>query len=151
MKATTLRRLRQLHLYVAVFFAPAIIFFGFSGIVQTYGLHETRGTPGWVKVMASLHQHQRLHRPERPERPKPATAPASDHDRPVGGDHDAPPPGGYTVGMAGLKLFTGLMGLGLVTASLLGIAVALGTRSTRRVSIVMLVVGLLLPVALILA
>ena len=149
MKATTLRRLRQFHLYVAVFFAPAIIFFAFSGMLQTYGFHEARGAPGWIKVMASLHQHQRLHRPERP-RPAGA-APVGDHDRARGGDHDGPPPGGFSIGMAALKLFTGLMGLGLVIASALGIAVALGTRSTCRVSTVMLVLGLVLPVALILA
>lgn len=150
MKATTLRRLRQLHLYVAVFLAPAIIFFAFSGTLQTFGLHETANTPAWLKVMSSLHQHQRLHRPERL---RPAGAPATkpDTDHPRGGDHDAPPPGGYTVGMAGLKIFTGLLGLGLVIASLLGIAVAVGTRSTRRVSIAMLSLGLVLPVALILA
>lgn len=149
MKATTLGRLRRLHLYVAVFFAPAIVFFGFSGIVQTFGLHETRGTPAWVEAMASLHQHQRLPRPE----PATGAAPAADHEADHDGDHDgdhAPPPGGYTVGMVGLKLFTGLTGLGLVIASLLGIAVALGTPSTRRVSAAMLIVGLVLPVAFIL-
>ena len=145
MKATSLRTLRQLHLYVAVFFAPAIIFFAFSGMLQTYGFHEARGghgePPAWIRVIASLHQHQRLHRPERP---RPAMAPAAGERRPDG------PPRQEGASTAGLKLFTGLMGLGLVVASLLGIAVALGTRSTRRVSVAMLVAGLVLPVALIL-
>lgn len=156
MKATTMRRLRQLHLYAAVFFAPAIIFFGFSGILQTYGFHETKTAPGWIKVIASLHQHQRLHRPERPKPAGPALTAVADHDHPDhdrarGGDHDAPAPAVYSVGLVGLKLFTGLMGLGLVIASALGIAIALGTRSTRRVSSVMLVLGLVLPAAFVLA
>ncbi|WP_174292598.1 hypothetical protein [Sphingomonas bacterium] len=158
MTAANLRRLRQLHLYFAVFFAPAIVFFSFSGVLQTYGFHEARGgrgePPAWIKIIASLHQHQRLHRPERPRPAGPALTAAGDHDHPRGGgggdDHARPPGGGNGIGLIGLKLFTGLMGVGLIVASLLGIVIALATRSTRRVSVVMLVLGTLLPVALIL-
>ena len=153
MNPIMLRRLRQFHLYVAVFFAPAIIFFAFSGILQTDGFHEARGgaaqPPAWIKVIASLHQHQRLRRPERPRPPvaTPGIQPGGRDAGPQRGRDAAPPKeAGSTTA---LMLFTALMGFGLVVASLLGIAVALGTRSTRRVSIAMLVVGLLLPVALI--
>ena len=145
MTAATLRRLRQVHLYLAVFFAPAIIFFAFSGMLQTYGFHEARGggePPAWIRAIASLHQHQRLHRPERP---KPAPAPGA-----PAAARDAGPARQEGTSTAALKLFTGLMGLGLVVTSLLGIGIALGTRSTRRVSAAMLVAGLALPVVLIL-
>ena len=36
-----MKSLRQLHLYLGVFFAPLIAFFAFTGILQTYDLHET--------------------------------------------------------------------------------------------------------------
>ena len=39
--AKTLQLLRQIHLYLGVFTAPAILFFALSGVLQTFGLHET--------------------------------------------------------------------------------------------------------------
>jgi hypothetical protein len=39
-----LKQVRQLHLYLGVFFAPSIIFFALTGSLQLVGLHE--GHPG---------------------------------------------------------------------------------------------------------
>jgi hypothetical protein len=47
-------------------------------------------------------------------------------------------------------VFVGLMGIGLIASSLLGVAIALSIWSMRRVSLVMLALGTLLPMALLL-
>ena len=64
--------LRQLHLYLGCFFAPLIAFFAFTGLLQTYGLHEAPKNapqpPAWIKSLAMVHKHQNLARNE------PATA-----------------------------------------------------------------------------
>lgn len=56
---------RQIHRYLSVFFTPAILFFSFSGALQTFHLHESaqRGAPppvAWIAEMASLHKDQHL-------------------------------------------------------------------------------------------
>jgi hypothetical protein len=68
---------RKIHLYVGVFTAPALLFFSFTGAMQTFNLHET--TPGssytppkWVVALGQLHKKQTTVVPAR--KPKPASA-----------------------------------------------------------------------------
>jgi hypothetical protein len=73
-----LRLARLLHLYFGVFTAPALLFFAFTGALQTFSLHETtQGSsykpPAWVTSLAQLHKKQTLEVPVR--RPKPESAP----------------------------------------------------------------------------
>ena len=37
------RLLRKIHLYVSVFFAPLLLFYGLTGAIQVLHLHEARG------------------------------------------------------------------------------------------------------------
>jgi hypothetical protein len=58
-----LKSFRLIHLYIGVFTAPALIFFAFSGALQTFSLHETtRGSsykpPAWAVVLAQIHKKQ---------------------------------------------------------------------------------------------
>ncbi len=58
-----LRYLRLIHLYFGVFLAPAILFFAFTGALQTFSLHETtRGSsykpPSWAVTLAQIHKKQ---------------------------------------------------------------------------------------------
>src|SRR5437763_657915 len=64
-RSAWLKQVRQLHLYLGVFFAPAILFFAFSGSLQLFSLHE--GHPGesyqppkWIEELASIHKDQRI-------------------------------------------------------------------------------------------
>ena len=57
MNAQTMRRIRQLHLYIGVFFLPAILFFAISGGLQAFRLQQASGwdgapPPAW---MGSVH------------------------------------------------------------------------------------------------
>lgn len=142
MSPKVLRQLRQLHLWFGMLIAPAVLFFAFSGMLQTFDFHETeRGVapPRWIAAIAQLHKKQALPRP-RP--PKPAVA------RPAEGGDKAPRPAPARSPWP-LKVFVGIMSIGLLASTIIGIVIALSMRAYRRVSIVMLVIGVLLPVALI--
>lgn len=152
MKAQTMRRVRQFHHYLGLFFAPAIILFAVSGAFQTFRWQEAKGyggtPPQWIVWIASVHMDQAL--------PRPAKAGKKDGEirkdanksgnlraqQPLATKRPNPFP---------LKLFTGLMSIGLLLSSLLGIAIALNSAAMRRVSIVMLFAGSILPLLLLLA
>ncbi|MEO5813485.1 MAG: PepSY domain-containing protein [Rhodanobacter sp.] len=69
-----LKFLRTLHVYLGVFAAPALLFFAFTGGLQTFSLHETtRGSsyapPAWLASAAHLHKKATLEVPVRRARP----------------------------------------------------------------------------------
>jgi hypothetical protein len=58
-----LRLTRKVHLYFGVFISPALLFFAFTGALQSFSLHEqTRGSnykpPAWIATLAQLHKKQ---------------------------------------------------------------------------------------------
>ncbi len=63
-RQTLLKASRLVHLYFGVFITPALIFFAFTGAVQTFGLHETNRdhpnyTPAkWLVVLGQIHKKQ---------------------------------------------------------------------------------------------
>ena len=154
MKAQTQRSLRQLHHYVGVFLAPAILFFALSGAVQTFRLGEEQGwggpPPAALVWMTSVHKDQSLPhaKPAKPapkaDAAKPAAKPGADDDH----DHDHQAPRGPSP--LPLKIFVLILALGLITSTLLGITIALTNRAMRRTSIAMLIAGTVLPLVLLL-
>ncbi len=142
MQAGTMRQIRQFHRYLGLFFTPAIVFFAFSGMLQTFDFHEPAGggaPPKWIAVIAGIHKKQDLPKPRPPR-----AAPARDAAKP------RPPAPAPRHSAFALKVFVGLMSIGLVLSSLLGSVIALNVRSTRRAAIIMLALGTLLPVLLLL-
>ena len=160
--------IRSLHLYLGTLFAPVIIFFAFSGIFQTLGLHEAESADdpqpaSWIVALASLHRDQHLPRPSvdkqsaaRAKMPSddPADgAPAHEHAH----EHDASdavkpaPNAAQKRAQAWLKGFVVLMAAGLILSASLGIAIALTNARTRRVALLMLCIGIVVPVGLMLA
>ena len=145
MKAQTARQLRKLHQYVGLFFTPAILFFAFSGALQTIGLHENHdgGPPpsGWIRWMASVHKDQRLLRPTPDEAaPRPPRQQGEDHAPPEHRDEGPSP--------IPMKAFVVLLSLGLIASSLLGVTIALTNRTLRKYNVIALALGTLVPVAL---
>jgi len=56
--------MRNIHLYLGVFFAPMLLFFLISGCWQTFNLHEasddgTYKPPAIIKSLSSVHKDQR--------------------------------------------------------------------------------------------
>ena len=147
MTAATMRKLRQFHLYIGVFFAPAILFFAISGGLQAFRLQQASGWDGapppvWMATMGSVHIDQALPRTEaekKPEaaKPKPPVDPAIAAERAARKAAALP-----------MKVFTAVLAIALGLSALLGAAIALGMKATRRVSVVMLVAGSVLPIML---
>lgn len=149
MKATTNRLLRRLHLYAGTFFAPAILFFAVSGGLQTFRLTELPGAPAWTRWLDSVHKDQSAPRPKRPHAATPPTAASPPASRPSSTEPAGESKAARHDPLA-LKIFVALMSLGLTVSTGLGIAVALSIASLRRVSLILLAAGTVLPVVLLL-
>lgn len=70
--------LRLAHLYLGIFTAPAILFFAFTGALQTLSLNDrspdgSYTPPHWISVLAQIHKKQSAQLPQR--RPAPPEAP----------------------------------------------------------------------------
>jgi hypothetical protein len=145
-----MKSIRQSHFYLGLFFAPSIIFFAFTGALQTFSLHEDKvpGShhPEWIAKLAEIHKDQRLpeakpkspavvspvESPKKIEIPTPATKGAAARRNPS----------------MPLKIFVLFMAIGLISSSLLGIYMAFRYNRDRRIIWALLSIGTLLPVAL---
>jgi hypothetical protein len=152
MKGSTNRRLRRLHQYLGLFFAPTLLLFALSGALQTYRWQEPQGyggaPPRWVVWLASVHKDQA---PPRAEGEKPGASAPGAAKGPAPGAERSPAKAAEHKGPGrrqGLMLFVGLFGLALIVSTLLGIAVALANAATRRTSLLILAAGAALPLLL---
>ena len=147
MTPQTMRKVRQFHLYIGIFFTPAILFFAISGGLQTFRLQQSSGwggaePPAWMAWMASVHVDQRklVAEPAKPleaAKPRPPADPAKDAERAARKKATLP-----------MKIFTVAVAIALVLSSLLGAIIALNMKSTRRVAMVMLAAGTIVPLLL---
>ncbi len=144
MKPATMRKLRQFHLYIGVFFAPAILFFAISGGLQTFRLQQASGwdgapPPQWMAWVASVHVDQRklVAEPEAAKKAPAPVDPAKLAERKAKAAKALP-----------MKIFTAALATALAFSVLLGAAIALSMKSTRRVATIMLVTGSVLPLLL---
>ncbi|WP_029131621.1 hypothetical protein [Sandarakinorhabdus limnophila] len=145
MNAQTMRRIRQLHLYIGVFFLPAILFFAISGGLQAFRLQQASGwdgapPPAW---MGSVHIDQTVPHAEPSKQPAAAKAPAD----PVKEAERA----ARKRAALPMKIFVAVLAAALALSALLGAAIALNSRATRRTAVLMLVAGTAVPLALLLA
>ncbi len=169
--SASLRTLRLIHLYLGVFVAPALIFFAFTGALQTFSLHESsRGStyipPRWAVVIAQIHKKQIAVVPERKPAPN---RPAQGKVLPMSVEGAAPP---YSAGNAAarpasaaassvpaspqlkhhplpLKIFFLLVCILLVTSTLTGIAMAYKYKRGPLVIAGLLLAGIVIPLVLI--
>ncbi|WP_260737318.1 PepSY domain-containing protein [Tunturiibacter lichenicola] len=91
---TFLKYTRLVHLYLGVFITPALLFFAFTGALQTFSLHETTRSssykpPVWAVVLGQIHKKQTTVVPVRkvppPDKPEKSGDKPSDklNDNPV--------------------------------------------------------------------
>ena len=152
-----LKSFRTLHLYFGVFTAPALLFFAFTGALQSVNLHEAaRGgdykPPAWIASLAHMHKKQSFEVPVKRAPPKPvvanadavpnAGAPARASDKP------SPAPAGRNPWP--MKIFFVLVSLSLLLSTLTGICMGWRyTRNRRRYGAV-LTAGIAVPALLLL-
>lgn len=147
MSPHTMRRLRQWHQYLGMFFAPAILFFALSGGLQVIELHESHDPAvkpaPWIVWMSDIHKHsQVIDRSKIKPRPPLPMPPAG--ARPA-------MPERREEHFQLFKPFALALALVLFGTTLLGMTIALSSRVTRRPSLIALALGVVVPVVLILA
>jgi hypothetical protein len=155
------RLLRNIHHWMGVFFAPTILFFAFSGALQTFSLHENKGAgpyepPAWIVAIASIHKDQALPHPKAGRHHADADADADDHDHDAPAakpdahaDHDADAaPEPARPSPLPLKIFVLLLSIGLMVSTVLGVWIALKMRAMRRLTLLLLAAGTIAPIAL---
>ncbi|MEO5494357.1 MAG: hypothetical protein ABIR08_10070 [Sphingomonas sp.] len=145
MKTQTLMTLRRYHLYLGVFFAPAIILFSISGALQTFRLPEEKGwggpPPAWMVWVASVHKDQSPPRTATPEPPHDEDAAKPPMPKPSGAALKRP-------STLPLKVFVVLMAIGLLLSTLIGLTIALANVRTRRTYLAIMLAGAMLPCVL---
>jgi hypothetical protein len=148
-KAQTMKKTRRIHHYIGVFFTPAILLFSLSGALQTFRLQEEKGyggtPPTWIVWMASVHKDSSMPR-DRSAEHKAERPPAKMIER-------AKPNAIVPIAKAAssrlpMQIFVALLSIGLIVSALLGTVIALNSKTTRRISLVVFVAGTILPLLL---
>jgi hypothetical protein len=167
---TVLKYLRLIHLYIGVFVAPALLFFAFTGALQTFSLHETtRGSsykpPAWAVMLGQIHKKQTPIVPVRkvppPDKPadkanpekaaqdKPQTTPGT-----VSQPADVPTPKSNDVTASKphnalpLKIFFLLVAIGLFVSTLSGLYMSYKYILNRKLITAIFLAGIIVPVLL---
>jgi hypothetical protein len=128
-------KIRRLHLFLGVFFAPSILFFAVTGTLQTFQFHEAHDTyvpPPAISALAAVHKEQSLELEAFAPRPADARPP-----RPHASQKLVP-----------LKWFILLMSLGLVASQVTGIMLSFRYRRDRIQMFAALALGTLVPIGL---
>ncbi|HUA81273.1 MAG TPA: PepSY domain-containing protein [Dyella sp.] len=159
---TFLKISRQIHLYVGVFIAPALLFFALTGGLQVFGLHETsRGSdykpPAWLAVAAQVHKKQTTVMPRRKAPPTQSDSRAAAANHAVSEQVAIPAaaqtgkpdvPAMPTRHPLPLKIFFAFVSFGLFVSTLIGIYMAYRFSRKRRLITMTLLAGAVLPVVL---
>lgn len=158
-----LKYTRLTHLYLGVFIAPALLFFAFTGALQTFSLHETtRGSsykpPAWAATLAQIHKKQttvipskKLSPPEKPTdrlaaTPAPPTSTQPGAATPARPSVSMPAPGTHNA--MPLKMFFLLVSIGLFVSTLSGLYMSYKFSHNKVLITAALVAGIVLPVFL---
>jgi hypothetical protein len=167
---TLLKYLRLTHLYLGVFITPALLFFAFTGALQTFSLHETtRGSsykpPAWAVVLGQIHKKQtpvvpvrRVSPPDKPAE-RLSDKPATDKSQPASPSvaaqsapdaspkpSDAPAPKPHNT--LPLKIFFLFVSVGLFISTLTGLYMSYKYIRNRTLITAILITGIVIPVLL---
>jgi hypothetical protein len=152
-----LKYLRLIHLYTGVFIAPALVFFAFTGALQTFSLHETtRGSsykpPAWAVMLAQIHKKQTTTVPKKlppPDKQADKTTQEKAQTSPTP-PTEAPKPTGEAAPKSHtplpLKCFFLLVSIGLFVSTLSGLYMSYKYIRNKRLITVMLLAGIIVPV-----
>lgn len=147
-KTRVIKLARQIHLYIGLFSAPALLFFAFSGALQTFSLHKAKKgsdykPANWIAMLAEVHKNQTaqlpVHKPKSSSRAataaKPVEALASAPALPV--HHRLP-----------LKIFFVIASLSFFSSVLTGITMSYKHHRNKTLVTGVLVTGLVIPIFL---
>ncbi len=156
-----LKVFRQIHLSIGIFIAPAVLFFSFTGALQTFSLHESGHRrenytpPKWIMQIAQMHKNQNLTVREKKPGPqdaktkpeKPATGPAMSAPPAAPVPPKAPP--AQQKSHLPMKIFFLLVALGLTSSTITGVYMAYRFNRNKSVVTGLLLAGVVVPLLLI--
>jgi hypothetical protein len=148
-RGSWLKSMRLLHRYMGLFFSPAILFFAFSGALQTFNLHKTDARTGytppmWIQEIAQIHKSQNMNVRTK-SKPKKAESDTAD---PELNDAPAPKKGAKPDQSAlPMKWFVVIMSAGLIVTTALGIYMSFSYGGYPRLAWVALIAGVVVPIA----
>ncbi|WP_263358090.1 PepSY domain-containing protein [Acidicapsa ligni] len=141
-----LRFLRKVHLYIGIFIAPALLFFAFTGAMQTFSLHETtQGSdykpPAWIVTLGQLHKKQTTVIPVR--KPKPAA-----NEKPAAGPQGQKTSSAPVKSHLPMKIFFLLVSIGLFISTLTGVYMSYKYQHNKLLVTGLLLAGIVVPLVL---
>jgi hypothetical protein len=159
---TILKYTRLVHLYLGVFIAPALLFFAFTGALQTFSLHETtRGSsykpPAWAVMLGQIHKKQTPIVPVRKLPPPDNQSDKATSDKagseklqssPASPSEPAPAAAPKTHNPLPLKCFFLLVAIGLFISTLSGLYMSYKYIRNRSLITTILLAGVIIPILL---
>ena len=154
-KQNLLKAVRLTHLYFGVFIAPALLFFAFTGFLQTFSLHETtRGSsykpPAIFVKLGNIHKKATLpgllkpkQTPPKAEAPKPE-GPSTVKAAPEQPKTPMPPESFHWPE----KIFFGIVAIGLISSTLTGLYMSWMFARRKVFIIITFIAGAILPLIL---
>lgn len=145
--AATLRLVRKTHLYFGLFISPALLFFAFTGAVQTLSLHEVAGSsykpPALLAELGQLHKHAAMMTP----------APDPPGEASKAGAMPKAPKLAMTLASKQrqhlpMKIFFVMVAVGLLTSTVTGIYMAYKYARNKLLVTGALVAGVVVPLVL---
>jgi hypothetical protein len=151
MQPKTLKAIRVLHLYSGVFLAPAILFFAFTGFLQTFSFHESSHGPGYVPPaifvrLSRLHKKATLDIP--PPKPAPKAAPKPEPS-PAPTAPKTPATPGWKEHLP-MKLFFSVVAFGLMLSTFSGLVMSWKYARNKMIPSAIFLAGILVPLLLLL-
>lgn len=142
----SLKSVRLVHLYLGVFIAPAILFFAFTGALQTFSLHNAAKDgsykpANWIVFLAQLHKKQMAQLP--PRKDPPAQLPLEDDTKPQKKHDSAPRHNALPT-----KIFFLVVSIGLFVSTLTGLYMSYMYCRTKVVLTAVFLTGVVIPIAL---
>lgn len=156
-RVSWLKTIRLLHRYMGLFFSPAILFFAFSGALQTFNLHKANAHTGyappmWILDMAQIHKSQNMNVSKGKIKSKKAKSNAADPESDAADSEsdDAPAPKAANLRHSALpvKWFVVIMSAGLMLTTVLGIYMSFQYGGDPRLAWGALLAGTLVPLVL---
>ncbi|HTV07501.1 MAG TPA: hypothetical protein VMD97_00485 [Candidatus Aquilonibacter sp.] len=160
MSSATLRLFRKTHLYFGLFISPALLFFAFTGAVQTLSLHESSANyrpPAFLAKLGQLHKKQTTVVPVRKPQESSANHDAGTAGGRTHGGHMNPPAAAPQPAVTlaekqkqhlPLKIFFLVVALGLFSSTLTGIYMSYKYDRNKALVTAVLIAGVVTPFVL---
>jgi hypothetical protein len=153
MPIAVLKVVRLIHLYLGVFIAPAIVFFAFTGALQTLSLHESaKGNAykpaKWIVVLAQLHKKQITQLPPNKIQLSASPSPTDKHAEPEKIGSPEKSPGRLTHHPLPLKIFFLVVSTGLLTSTITGLYMSYKYCRKKALLAIIFIAGIIVPICL---